>query len=176
MNDRNITNARFFQVIQLPQLDSHLTAKLHVDFAIVEISLVKNNQGNNFNKHNLTKINSITLNTQGNNDNHVITKAYVDQIHNVIDRIRRDLGLSFYNEEVDLVRNNQDIDFKDKKLANIISITVNREPTSKNELANKKFVDDSIGDGNVLRFNQTLENYLRISVDDDKYDLTKNIK
>ena len=28
LNDRNITNARFIQVNQLPQIDSHLTAKL----------------------------------------------------------------------------------------------------------------------------------------------------
>ena len=33
-NDRNITNARFIQVNQLPQIDSHLTAKLYVDNAI----------------------------------------------------------------------------------------------------------------------------------------------
>ena len=28
LNDRNITNAKFIQVNQLPQIDSHLTAKL----------------------------------------------------------------------------------------------------------------------------------------------------
>ena len=34
LNDRNITNARFIQVNQLPQIDSHLTAKLYIDTAI----------------------------------------------------------------------------------------------------------------------------------------------
>ena len=34
LNDKNITNARFIQVNQLPQIDSHLTAKLYVDNAI----------------------------------------------------------------------------------------------------------------------------------------------
>ena len=34
LNDRNITNDRFIQVNQLPQIDSHLTAKLNVDNAI----------------------------------------------------------------------------------------------------------------------------------------------
>ena len=34
LNDRNITNARFIQVNQLPQIDSHLTAKLYVDNAM----------------------------------------------------------------------------------------------------------------------------------------------
>ena len=34
LNDRNITNARFIQVNQLPQIDSHSTAKLYVDNTI----------------------------------------------------------------------------------------------------------------------------------------------
>ena len=34
LNDRNITNARFIQVNQLPEIDSLLTAKLYVDNAI----------------------------------------------------------------------------------------------------------------------------------------------
>ena len=31
LNDRIITNARFMQVNQWPEIDSHLTAKLYVD-------------------------------------------------------------------------------------------------------------------------------------------------
>ena len=34
LNDKNITNFRFLSVNQLPQIDSHLTAKLYVDKAI----------------------------------------------------------------------------------------------------------------------------------------------
>ena len=48
LNDRNITNARFIQVNQMPQIDSHLTAKLYVDNAVDESSLVRNNQDNGF--------------------------------------------------------------------------------------------------------------------------------
>ena len=88
---------------------------MYVDNAIDEISLVRNNQDNDFNNYNLTKINGITLNTQAVNDIHAITKAYVHQIHHENERPRRDLGLSFYNEEVDLVKNNQDNDFNDRK-------------------------------------------------------------
>ena len=86
MNDGNITNARFIQVNQLPQIDSHLTAKLYVDNSIDEPSLVRNNKDNDLNKNNLTNINSITLNTQAVNDNQVITKAYVDQFHHENER------------------------------------------------------------------------------------------
>ena len=96
LNDRNITNARFIQVNQLPQMDSHLTAKLYVHNAIDELSLVRNNQDNDFNNNNLTNIKSITLNTQAVNDNQVITKAYVDQFHQGNERTRRDLGIDFY--------------------------------------------------------------------------------
>ena len=115
LSDKNITNAMFIQVNQLPQIDSHLTAKLYVDNAIDESSLLRNNQDKDFGNYNLTNINSITLNTQAVNDNQVITKAYVDQFHQEIERSRRNVGLNFYNESNDLVKNNQDNDLKDNK-------------------------------------------------------------
>ena len=173
LNDRNITNARFIQVNQWPQIDSHLKAKLYVDTEIDQSSLVRNNQDNDFNNNNLTNISSITLNTQAVNDNQVITKAYVDQFHQDNERSRRDLGIDFYNESNDLVKINQDNILNDNKLTNIDSITVNRNPTSDNELVNKKYVDDSLGEGTIVRFNQTLQNYLKVSVGNDSYNLTK---
>ena len=173
LNDRNITNARFIQVNQLPQIDSHLCAKLYVDNSIDEQSLVRNNKDNDFGNYNLTNINSITLNKQAENDNEVITKAYVDQFHQENERSRRDVGLYFYNESTDLVKNNQDNDLNDNKLINLDSITVNRNPSSDNELANKKYIDDELDKNTVLRFNQTLSNYLKVSVGNDTYNLTK---
>ena len=144
-----------------------------MDNAIDETSLVRNNQGNDFNNNNLTNINSITLNTQAVNDNEVNTKAYVDQFHQENERSRRDVGLDFYNESNDLVKNNQDNDFNDNKITNLDSVQVNRNPSSDNELANKKYFDNSIGGGTLLRFNQTLQNYLKVSVGNDTYNLTK---
>ena len=173
LNDRNITNCRFLSVNQLPQIDSHLTAKLHVENSIDEPSLVRNNQDNDFGNYNLTNINSITLNKQAENDNEVITKAYVDQFHQENERSRRDVGLDFYNESNDLVKNNQDNDFNDKKLINLDSVTVNRNPSIDNELSNKKYIDDELGKNTVLKFNQTLQNYLKVSVGNDINNLTK---
>ena len=49
LKDTKITNARFIQVNQLPQIDSHLPAKLYVDNSIDETSLVEDNQNNDFN-------------------------------------------------------------------------------------------------------------------------------
>ena len=145
----------------------------YVDNSIDEVSLVRNNKDNDFNNYNLTNINSITLNKQAENDNEVITKAYVDQFHQENERSRRDLGLDFYNESNNLVKNNQDNNFNDNKLTNLDSITVNRNPSVDNELANKKYVDDSIREGTIVRFNQTLQNYLKVSVGNDTYNLTK---
>ena len=95
MNGRNITNTRFFQVNQLPQIDSLLTAKLYVDNSVDEKSLVRNNQDNDFGNYNLTNINSIILNTQAVNDDHVITKSYVDQFLQENERSQRGVGLDF---------------------------------------------------------------------------------
>ena len=142
LKDRKITNARFIQVDQLPQIDSHLTAKLYVDHLVDESSLVRNNQDNNFGNSNLTNIYSITLNKQAKNDNEVITKAYVDQFHQENDWSRRGLGVDFYDESNDLVKNNQDNNPNNKNLTNLDSITINRDPVSDNEVSNKKYIDD----------------------------------
>ena len=126
LNDRNITNCRFLSVNQLPQIDSHLTAKFYVDNSIDESSLVRNNRDNDFNNYKLTNINSITLNKQAENDDEVITKSYADQFHQENERTRRNLGINFYNES-----------------------------------------------STILRFNQTLQNCLKVSVGNDTYNLTK---
>ena len=176
LNEKKLTDARLIQIIRLPQSDSHLTAQLYADIAIDEPSLVRNNQDNDFNYYNLTKIKSITLNTQAVKGDQVISKAYVDQFHQEDEQSRRDLGKDIYDESNDLVKNNQDNDFNGNKQTNIVSMTINRDPTSDNKVANKKFVDDSVGDGSVLRFNQTLENKLKVSVGNDTYNLTKDDK
>ena len=173
LKDRNITNCRFLSVNQLPQIDSHLTAKLYVDNSTDEVSLVRNNKDNDFANYNLTNINSITLNKQAENDNEVITKAYVDQFHQENERSRRDSGIDFCNESSDLVKNNQDNDLNDNKLTNIDSVKINRNPTLDNEVANKKYIDDELDKSTILRFNQTLENYLKVSVGNNTYNLTK---
>ena len=67
----------------------------------------------------------------------------------------------------------QDNDFENKRLTKLVSISVNRDPSSDNELTKKEYVDDSIGEGSILRFDQTLQNYLKISIVDAMYDLTK---
>ena len=91
------------------------------------------------------------------------TKLYVDSLHEN-KRNRWDLSTVF---------NDQDNEFGNNKLTNLDSITVNRKPTSDNDLSNKKFVDDSIGEGTIVRFNQTLQNYLEDCVGNGTYNKTK---
>ena len=67
----------------------------------------------------------------------------------------------------------QDNDFNDKKLTSIKSITIKRNPSSDNEVANKKYIDDSIGEDEIVRFTPTLQTNLKVSVGNDRYNLTK---
>ena len=104
VNDKNITNARFIQVNQCPQIDSPLTPNLFVDNALDQFSLVRKNHDTNFNNHNLAIINSITLNKQAKMDKKLITKVHVDPFHQENERSRRNLGIEFYDESSDLVK------------------------------------------------------------------------
>ena len=125
-----------------------------------------------FNDVKLENINTITLNKPAENDNEVITKAYVDQFYQENERSRRDLGIDFYNESNDLVKNNQDNDFNDYKFTNLDSIQVNRKPISDIELSTKKYIDDELEKNTIVRFNQTLQSYLKVSVGYTIYNLT----
>ena len=264
LNDRKFTNARFIQVNQLPQIDSHLTVKLYVDNAIsdcvdesslltlnpnsvsklderdyvlldstatspkttLEIptkyyvdnkfndpGIIKNTDHFDFNDKNLDNVHSINVNSFPTLEEHLTPKIYVDQaISNIVDEslLRLDPNEKLKLDEQDSivlissltlpktiieiptknyvdslhessrnrrdlssVFNDQDNEFDNNKLTILDSITVNRDPSSDNELANKKYIDDSIGEGTLLRFNQTLENYLKVSVGNDTYNLTK---
>ena len=172
-NDVKLENIKFVKVNYQPAHPNHFTPKIYVDNSIDESSLVRNNKDNDFGNYNLTNINSITLNKQAEDDNEVITQAYVDQFHQENERSRRDLGIDFYNESNVLVKNNQDNNFNDNKLLNKNSITINNNPTDDNHVSNKKYIDDQLDKNTILRFNQTLQNYLKVSVGNDTYNLTK---
>ena len=74
------------------------------------------------------------------------------------------------------MKNIQDNEFDNNKLTILDSITVKRIPNSNNELSNEKYVHDSLDGANILRFIQTLENYLKISVGKNVYYLMKYYK
>ena len=65
----------------------------------------------------------------------------------------------------------------DYKIIKLDSVTVNRDPSSDKELAFKKYIDDELDKKNsILIFNQTVENFLNVSANNDVYNLTKNDK
>ena len=71
------------------------------------------------------------------------------------------------------MKDNQDNDFNDNKLTFIDSILVNRNPTSDNEISNKKYIVSEVDENTIFRFNQTLKIYLKISVGNDTNNLIK---
>ena len=176
--DEDINLKNQYRIKNLPDPISikEAASKHYVDNTIDEESLDRNNRDNDFGNYNLTNINSIILNKQPENDNEVVPKAYVDQFHQENERSRRDLGINFFNESNDLVKNNQDNNLNKNKLLNLDSVSVNRNPSLDNELANKKYIDNELNKITIVRFNQTLQNYLKVSVGNDTYSLTKYIK
>ena len=176
-NDKNLDNVRFVKVNSMPAVGEHLTAKYYVDNAISnsvnESSLLRLDANE---KLELDKQDSIILNSTLTDPMTIIeipTKAYIDSLHEENERSRRDLGIDFYNESTDLVKNNQNNTMNNKKITNLDSVKFNREPNLDYEVANKKYIDDSIQENTILRFNQTLTNYLKDSVGNDTYNLTK---
>ena len=166
-SDKNFDNVSFVRVNSMREVRENLTLKHYVDQAIFynvdELSLLRLDPDE---KLKLDEQDSIVLNSNSTTPKTIIkipSKSYNDSLHE-INRNRR--GLS-------TVYNDQDNEYVKNKLSNLYSTTVNRDPSSDIELANKKYVDASIGEGNVLRFNQTLENYLKVSIDNDVYNLTK---
>ena len=91
------------------------------------------------------------------------TKCSVDSLHES-SRTIRDLSKVF---------NEQEKEFDNNKLTNLDSISVNRDLSSDNEHCNKKHKDDKLDKSTILRCNQTLDNYLEVSVGNDVQKLTK---
>ena len=59
------------------------------------------------------------------------------------------------------------------KLTNLDSFVINRDPSFDNEVAKRKFFDNEPDKNTILRFIQTLQIYLKVSVGNNTYNLTK---
>ena len=221
LNDRNITNCRFLSVNQLPQIDSHLTAKLYVDKTISdsidEPSLLRLDPDEKLAQD--TIILNSTLSTTK-TILEIPTKIYVDNKFN----------------DSSIIKNVDNVDSNDKDIDNVGWIKVNKWPRDAEHLTPKLYVDNAIHESSLLRlhrdeklkldeqdsilldsilippntiielptksyvdslhgenersrrdlgldfydesstlvrFNQTLQNYLKVSVGNDTYNLTK---
>ena len=169
-NDKNLDNVRFINVDSMPAVGEHLTAKYYVYHAIFhsvnESSLLGLDLYEKLKQDEQDSIVLISTLSSPKTIIEIPTKSYVDSLHQ-INWNRRDL-LSVFND--------QDNELDNKKLTNLDSVTVNRNPISDNEISRKKYIDDSIVEGTLFRFIQTLENYLRVSVGNDTYNMIKKDK
>ena len=226
LNDRIITNASFIQVNQLPQIDSHLTAKPYLDNAIsdaidessllildpdekmeqdfiilnstltspktiLEIPtknyvdnkindsiIMKNTHHVDFNDKILDNVHSIKVNSYPTLDEQLTPKSYVDNF--VYDRV----------DEASMLRlETKEMLHLDDKLDSILLNSSLTSPRTIIELPTKSYVDSLHGENELsrrdlgldfydesstlVRFNQTLQNYLKVSVGNDTYNLTK---
>ena len=134
--DKNLDNARFIKVNSSPAIPEHLTAKIYVvqaiSYSVDESSLLRLDSDE---KIKLDEQGSIVLNSTLTSPKTIIelpTKSHVDSLHE-INRNKLDLSSVF---------NDPDKEVDNNKLTNLDSITVNRNPNSDNERANKKYIDD----------------------------------
>ena len=134
LNDRNITNARFFQVNQLPQIDSHLTAKLYVDNAISdsveELSLLRLYPEAISKLYGRGFIVLDSTETSPRTSLEIPIKDYVDHKFN----------------DPSLIKNVDDVDFNDKDIDNVGWVKVNKWPKDEEHLTPKLYVDNTIQD------------------------------
>ena len=148
-------------------------SKNYVDNSIDESSLLRLDPNET---PDLNNQDSIILNSTLTDPKTIIeipTKAYIDSLHEENERSRRDLGIDFYNESDDLVKNNQTNNFNDNINLNVKSIQINDDRSDNSHAVNKLYVDDELDKKTIVRFNQTLQNYLKVSVGNDIYNLTK---
>ena len=132
-NDKILDNVHSIKVNSLPTLEEQLTPKFYVDYLVYDVvdeqSLLRLHP-----KELLPldgKLDSTFLDSSITSPRTIIelhTKSYVDSLHES-SRNRRDLSSVF---------NDQDNEFDKNKLTNLDSITVNRNPSSDNELSSNK--------------------------------------
>ena len=151
-----------------PKTIIQLSTKKYFDIKINDPSIIKNTDHVDFNDKDIDNVRWIKVNHIPAVEEYLTSKLYVDnaiqQIMAFIDNLQE---INRNGRDLSSVFNDQDNEFDNNKLTNLDSVTVNRNPTSSNEVSKKKYVDDSIGEGTIVRFNQTLQNFLKVSVGND---------
>ena len=171
--DINLKNQYKIINLQDPSDTNDACDKNYVDNLVNDPSIVRNDAHIDLNDRNITNCRFLSVNQLPQIDSHLTAKLYVD---NSID-------------ETSIVRNTRDNDFNNYNLTNIKSITLNKQAENDKEVITKAYVDQfhqesersrrDLGidfyneSSTILRFNQTLQNYLKVSVGDDIYNLTK---
>ena len=157
-----------------PKTISDLPTRNYVDNNFNDPSILKNTDHVDFKAKSLDNVGWIKVNKMPAVEEHLTPKLYVDNaIHNIISFVDGLNEINRNRRDLSSVFNDQDNEFDNKKVTNLDSVTVNRNPSLDIESANKKYIVDELDKNTVPRFHQTLQNYLKVSVGDDIYNLTK---
>ena len=163
--------------ITSPKTILEIPTKNYVDSKFNDSSIIKNTDHVDFNDKILDNVNSIKVNSYPTLNEQLTPKFYVDNF--VLDNVR----------EESLLRVDPKSDIHFGKLDSIFVNTPITSPRTIIELPTRSYVD-SLHEGNersrrdlgldfydesstLVRFNQTLQNYLKVSVGNDTYNLTK---
>ena len=146
LNDKCLENVRFVKVNSMPAVGEHLSPKniKGIFYWLDEVSLLRLDPNE---KLKLKEQDSINLNSTLTSPKAIIkllTKSFVDSFHE-INRNRQNSSSVF---------NYQDNEFDNTKFNSLDSVSVNRNISSDNELSNKKYVDDSIGESTISQLNK----------------------
>ena len=144
-NHKSLDKDSFVKINSLPAVKKYHTPKLIVDNSRHESELVRNFQKDGLKNGSLINFSQITLYSEPTDGNQTTNNCYVDSISGS-DRKRWELSLA---------KNDQVNDFNESRLVNLIVNTLNRNPILHEEAASKKYVDDTLEEGTILRFNQT---------------------
>ena len=157
-----------------PNTIIEMPSKNYVDCKFKDPSIIKNTDQIDFNDKNLANVGFVKVNNMPAVEEHLTPKVYVDNtISDIVSYVDNLHEINRNRRDLSSVFNDQDNELDIKKLTNLDSITFNGDPSSDNELANKKYIDDSIGEGTIFRFIQILQNCLKVSVGNDTNNPTK---
>ena len=136
----------------MPAVNEHFAAEYYVDRAIFnslhESSMLKKDLKEELKPDKQDSKILISFLTSPKTIIEIPVKAFVHSLSGN-NRNRRDITTVF---------DDQDNDFDNNKLTNLAFVTINRAPIVDNDLATENYVDDSIRDGKILKFNKRLEN------------------
>ena len=160
-----------------PKTILEIPTKNYVDSKFNDPSIIKNTDHVDFNDKILDNVHSIKINSYPTHDHHLAPKFYVD--HFVLDNVA----------EGSLLRVDPKSDIHYGKLDSIFVNTPITSPRTIIELPTRSYVDSLHGENErsrrdlgldfydesstLVRFHQTLQNYLKVSVGNDTYNLTK---
>ena len=158
---KNPRTVRYIKVNILPALRETLTPMLYLDNAL-DVSTRVRMKDQDFNYNSLINISHLTLIFDPTDDIHAAIKTYVKSLS-------QNHGS---RPNLSVVFNDLHSEFDHNNLTHSDIFTVKGDATLDNELKNKNGIDDSIGSGQPVRFNQTLEKNSKVSVENSFYQLT----